>query len=295
MMTQPFVLWRAAIFMAALLAAAPALGQGLPIPGFGNKGTSALPVAIEADQGVEWRQKEQLYIARGNATARRGDTTIRGDVLTAHYRQGAEKKQEIWKITAEGAVKITTLKETITSDTAEYLIETGVFTLVGRPVKIDNGKNVLTAARIDYNTKGKLAHVTGNATVTEDKRQVRADRFVAFFVEDAGKNSLKRVEAHGNVIVSTPTETVRGDRGDYDAETGVALLTGNVRGTRGSTQINGDRAEVNMKTGVSRVIGDGRPVGVLLVPGDGSDKGTLDTPGAKSENNKKNNGKKPGN
>jgi lipopolysaccharide export system protein LptA len=276
----------------ATLAPAPAaFAQGLPIPGFGSAGSAPLPVKIEADQGVEWRQKEQLYLARGNATAQRGDTKIRGDVLTAHYRRNAENKQEIWKITAEGAVKITTPKETITGDTAEYIVETGVFTLVGRPVKIDNGKNVLTAARIDYNSKGRLAHVTGNASVTEEKRRVRAERFVAFFAEDGGKNSLKRVEAHGNVIVDTPTEVVRGDRGDYDAETGVALLTGNVRGTKGSTQITGDRAEVNMKTGISRIVADKGRVGVLLVPGDGSDKGTLDTPGGKSENNKKNNGK----
>jgi len=117
------ILALAPLATAGWLLAQGAAAQGLPIPGFGNPG-SALPGPIEADQGVEWRQNEQVYIARGNATAKRGDTTIRADALHAHYRKTQDNRQEIYKITAEGAVKITTPKETITSDTAEYVVDT---------------------------------------------------------------------------------------------------------------------------------------------------------------------------
>ncbi len=279
---------------------APAGGQGLPIPGFGNTG-GALPVAIEAENGVEWRQNEQVYVARGNATAKRGDTVIRADTLTAHYRRTGENRQEIWKIVAEGATKITTPKETITSDSAQYIVESAVFTLLGRPVTLDNGKSVLTAGRVDYNSRTKVANVTGNATVVEDKRRVRADRFVAFFKDDAGKNNLARVEAQGNVIITTPLEVARGDRGDYDAEARIATLSGNVKLTRGDNQLNGERAEVNMKTGVSRLLaasgGGSQPdkprVRVLIVPGEGDDKIGPDLPGADSKNGAKAAPKKP--
>jgi len=292
--------------LALLLAAAAVAGaavsvqnvraQGLPIPGFGTTGTS-MPLAIEADQGVEWRQNEQLYVAKGNATAKRGDTTVRADTLTAHYRRGAENRQEIYKIVADGAVKITTPKETITGDTAEYMVETGVFTLKGRPVKLDNGKGVLTAAHVVYDTKARVATVTGNATVTEDKKRVTANRFVAYFKEDAGKQALKRVDAIGNVVITTPTEIAKGDSGEYNAETQVATLTGNVRLTRGDNQLNGDRAEVNMKSGVSRLLADaGAPtannaqprgrVRVLIIPGQNPDsgKGPLDIPAPGADN-----------
>ncbi|MGH7002734.1 MAG: LptA/OstA family protein [Alphaproteobacteria bacterium] len=276
--------------VAGLFGVGGAAAQGLPIPGFGNTGT-ALPVAIEADQGVEWRQNDQVYIARGNATAKRGDTTVRADTLTAHYRRSGDNRQEIYKIVAEGAVKITTPKDTIDSDTAEYMVETGVFTLKGRPAKLDNGKGVLTAGLVVYDTKARVANVTGGATVVEDKKSVRADRFIAYFKEDAGKQALKRVEAFGNVVNTTPTEIAKGDRGDYDAETQVATLIGNVRLTRGDNQLNGDRAEVNMKSGVSRLLAEagtpasgsvtpGRRVRVLIVPGQSPDsgKGPLDIP-----------------
>ena len=286
----------AAGLMLAHGAAPPrAAAQGLPIPGFGTTGT-ALPVAIEADQGVEWRQNEQVYIARGNATAKRGDTTIRADALYAHYRKTTDNRQEIYKITAEGAVKITTPKETITSDAAEYMVETALFTLKGKPVKIDNGKSQLTTALVVYHSKSKRADVTGGAQVVEDKKRVRADRFVAYFKEESGKQSLKRVEAFGNVVITTPTEIARGNRGDYEAETQVATLTGNVRLTRGDNQLNGDRAEVNMKSGVSKLLADERPtastnpaegrrVRVLIMPGQAdSGKGPLDIPTPGAEN-----------
>jgi lipopolysaccharide export system protein LptA len=287
----------ASLAIAGWLLSHTVAAQGLPLPGFGTTGT-ALPVAIEADQGVEWRQNEQVYIARGNATAKRGDTSIRSDALYAHYRRTQDNRQEIYKIVAEGAVKITTPKETITSDTAEYMVETGVFTLKGKPVKIDSGKSELIAALIVYNSKNKTANVTGSAQVTEEKKRVRADRFLAFFKEDGGKQSLQRVEAFGNVVITTPTEIAKGNRGDYNADTQVATLSGNVRLTRGDSQLNGERAEVNMKSGVSKLLaGDGRPVAgesnpakggrvrVLIMPGDAdSGKGPLDIPVPGAEN-----------
>ncbi|MCW5774282.1 MAG: hypothetical protein KIT16_21750 [Rhodospirillaceae bacterium] len=294
----------ACIVAAGFLAAGPLAGgqaaaQGLPIPGFGKTG-AALPIAIEADKGVEWRQNEQVYIARGNATAKRGDTTVRAETLTAHYRKTADNRQEIWKIVAEGAVKITTAKETITSDVAEYMVETGVFTLKGRPVKLDNGKSVLTAALVVYDTNARVARVSGGATVVEDKRKVTADTFVAYFKEEGGKEALKRVEARGHVVITTPTEIARGDRGDYDADSKIATLTGNVRLTRGDNQLNGHRAVVNMKTGISRLLADadsgtskpngGGRVRVLIIPGQpNSGKGPLDIgkPGAEDKGNRR--------
>lgn len=276
-----------------VLAPMPVSAQGIPLPGK-NTASSALPVAIEADNGVEWRQNDLVYIARGNATAKRGDTTIRADTLTAHYIRTKDNRQEITKLVAEGAVKIVTAKETITSDTAEYVVQSGVFTLVGRPVRIDNEKNVLTAPRVVYNNKERIANVLGGAQVTEEKekRRVNADRLVAYFKDDKGKNALKKVDAIGNVVITTPSEIARGEKGDYDADTRIATLTGNVRLTRGENQLNGDRAVVNMKTGVSTVAAKqgppsanpakGERVRVLIVPGE--DTKSLDIPSAATDN-----------
>ena len=87
-MIGPHGRWRlpsagAFLTMAFLVCTAPhAAAQGL-----GLTSKSDQPVVIEADKSVEWRKTEQVYVARGNATAKRGETTLRADVLTAHYRQ----------------------------------------------------------------------------------------------------------------------------------------------------------------------------------------------------------------
>jgi len=44
------------------------------------------PIAISATSGIEWQQDAQVYVARGNAVAKRGTTEVSADTLTAHYR-----------------------------------------------------------------------------------------------------------------------------------------------------------------------------------------------------------------
>lgn len=229
--------------------------------------SSGQPLSIEADRGVEWRRKEQVYIARGNATARQGKTSIRADELKAHYRKGAGDKTQFWKVTAKGKVDIVTEKERATGDSAVYMVETGVFVLRGRNLKLANGSQTITATdRLEYRSKDRRAFVIGNAKVVDGERVIRAGRFVASLKDGTdGKVILRHVEAQDGVILTTKTEIIRADRGDYDNESRLATLTGNVKLTRCQNQLNGEKAVVNLETGVSRM--DGR-VRVLLVPGD---------------------------
>ena len=44
------------------------------------------PVEVTARDGIEWRQNDQLVIARGAARAVRGGVTIDADLLLARYR-----------------------------------------------------------------------------------------------------------------------------------------------------------------------------------------------------------------
>ena len=56
---------------------APDRGAGA-IPG-GAMTSGGGPVEIDASEGVEWNQDQKVYIARGNARAARGDTSISAD------------------------------------------------------------------------------------------------------------------------------------------------------------------------------------------------------------------------
>ena len=77
------------------------------------------------------------------------------------------------------------------------------------------------------------------------------------------------MEGFGHVEVRTATETIRGDRGVYVADTGIARLAGDVHITRGQSQLNGDEAIVNMRTGISTLSRNpGKRVEGLVVPND---------------------------
>ena len=183
-------------------------------------------------------------------------------------RRGGDKTQ-FWKVTANGKVDIKTAKETATGDSVVYMVDTGVFILRGRKLTLANGSQTITATdRIEYRSKDRRAFVIGNAKVVDGERVIRASRFVAHLKDGAGRQGCSSpCEAQGGVVITTRTEVIRADRGDYDSESRLATLTGNVKLTRCENQLNGERAVVNLKTGVSRMIGRVR---VLLVPGDGA-------------------------
>lgn len=69
----------------------PAPGQGLTLGIDSSAGGKALPVSIAADNGIEWRQADHVYIARGNVKAVRGTVTVYSDEMRAYYRPVVKK------------------------------------------------------------------------------------------------------------------------------------------------------------------------------------------------------------
>ena len=84
-----------------MLQTAPALAQ---VPGAGSG--QGLPIAVDADQAIEWHQEQKAYVARGNAVAKRGDVTITGNTLVAYYRDIPAGGTENFRLAADGKVHI---------------------------------------------------------------------------------------------------------------------------------------------------------------------------------------------
>lgn len=247
---------RAALALAAaLLCAVPALAQGLG-SSFGAAGSDQ-PITIQAEDGIEWQQRAQVYIARGNAVAQSGQVTVHADELTAHYRETTESSSEIYRLEARGHVRIETPTENATGDAGVYDVEQAVLVITGQSVRFATPTETITAEQsLEYWENKGLAVARGNAVADQDGKRLRADVISAHLRENqAGRFAVYRVEAFGNVQIRTATEFVRGDYGDYRAESGIAALSGSVKITQGSNQLNGDFAEVDLNTGVSRLLG----------------------------------------
>jgi lipopolysaccharide export system protein LptA len=272
------------------------------------------PIEVTARDGIEWRQNEQLVIARGAARAVRGGVTIDADLLLARYRprggapaearppsEGPGGASEIWRLEAEGNVVITTATDRAEGDRAIYDLDQAVMVLTGRNLRLTSPDNVLTARdSVEYWPQRRMAVARGDAVVvTKDDKRVRADVLVAYFKEapteasgaarpqparSAGEaapgegSNLEKVEAYGRVEIRTAEEVIRGDSGVYTPPNGLARLLGNVRIVRGDNTLTGCEAIVNMDTGISRLIAcPNERVRGLIVPGESQN---LPAPGA---------------
>lgn len=232
------------------------------------------PLEINADDGIEWRRDEQVYVARGNALAVRGDISVYADEMTAHYRQGEESGTEIDKIDVVGNVRIVSPGETIHGDRGVYDVLNGILVLVGRDLRMIGESDTITARdSLEYWEKKQMAVARGDAVAVREDKRIEADVLSAYF-EPGEEDSLelKRIEAFGNVRITTPLEHARGNHGIYYVEREFAVLDGDVKITREDNQLNGEYAEVDLKTGISRLragppgsAGGGRVRG-LLVP-----------------------------
>lgn len=293
---------RGLLLLLLLLAPAAARAQAIDMSRGG-------PVEVTARDGMEWRQNEQMVIARGDARAVRGDVTVTADRLVARYRKKAGAAQvpseqqpgvsadtgsnEIYRLEAEGNVRIFTATDLAVGDRAVYDIDQAVLVLTGDALKLTTPQQVLTAQdSMEYWSQKQMAVGRGDATVTtNDGRRLSADTLVGYTTDpNAGRatpartgparpaadpvlasGKLQRVEGFGNVEVRTQAETVRAERGVYVPDSGIARLAGNVRITRGPNQLNGEEALVNMATGVSTLSrAPGGRVQGLVVPNEGS-------------------------
>ncbi|HEX2113350.1 MAG TPA: LptA/OstA family protein [Alphaproteobacteria bacterium] len=298
---------RIAAVLLALALAPEVRAQALNLGG----GSSGQPIEILARDGIEWNREAKQYIARGDARASQAGTTVEADVLTAYYREGASSRTEIYRYQAEGNVRIYTPTHRAVGDRAIFDIDTGVLVLTGKGLKLTTPGEVVTARdALEYWDRRQIAVARGDAVVlTQDGRRMKGDLLTAHFTENRAApgasreppqprpqtrstsgatpgsqgdtQRLQRIEAFGDVHVSTEAEIAVGDRGVYNADTGIAVLAGNVKITRGKNQLNGDYAEVNTNTGISRLLSDSRQVRGLFVPESQKD-GTAPIPGRRT-------------
>lgn len=278
----------------AVLASPPARAQPIDM-------SSGGPVDVTARDGFEWHENDQTVTASGDARAVRGNVTVLADRLVAHYRKKAAAAQpvaatpgdsdsgsnEIYRLDAVGHVRIVTPTDEAVGDLAVYDIDQAVLVMTGKALRLTTPQYVMTARdSLEYWSQLHMAVGRGNAVVVAaDGRRLSADVLVGYTTQvptagspapasaappPAGADAagkLERAEAFGNVEVRTATDTVRGDRGVYVTDTGIARVVGNVQVIHGQNVISGPAADVNMKTGIAHVVSDpSRRVQGLIMP-----------------------------
>jgi lipopolysaccharide export system protein LptA len=182
---------------------------------------------------------------------------VSADVLSAHYRESATGKREIWRLEANGDVIIDRNGERAFSEHVVYEVDDNKVTLTGgRPNRLVSDEGEVSAEeQIEYWAEERKLVARGNAVAQEEERQVQASVITAYLREtQGGAIGLQRVDATGGVRLVTQNDVVRAEQGSYDAVRRVATVSGSVRITRGGNQLNGCRGEVDLNTGINRLL-----------------------------------------
>ena len=149
------------------------------------------------------------------------------------------------------------------------------------PISID-------ADKLQVFDKEQRAVYSGNVVVVQGDTTMKAAHMTVFYernnqeaqaTENAGGGpggaALKRVEAKGDVVITSKDQVAKGDNGVLDRENDRMILTGNVSLSQGENITKGERLFYNLSSGIATV--EGGRVRSLLIPGS-EDPGSKSTP-----------------
>jgi lipopolysaccharide export system protein LptA len=269
---RPFALLLAlsALALSPGITAARAQGIGLAAPG------DRRPLDIEADKGIEWRQNDNVYIARGNARATRGSSTLYADTLIAHYRSTAPDRPrnsdtgaisgqtEVYRVEADGNVRLVNETQSVFGSHAVYDIDSATAVFTGKNLKLVTPRDTVTARdSLEWYDSKNVGVARGDALATREAKRLAGDVLVAQVIRPPNEPArINRIDAQGHVTVTTLADIAQGATGVYNVDTGIATLMGGVTITRGENQLRGQYAVVDVNNNVSRILS--------ALPGDAS-------------------------
>ena len=256
-----FLLWSVA---AGVLVTSNGLAAGLGLTSPDDR----RPLDIEAEQGIEWQQNNQVYIARGNARASRGNATVYADTLIAHYRPAPPDRAkpaepgaltgstDIYRVEAEGNVRLATDTQTVYGDRAVYDLDSATAVVTGKHLKLVTPRDTVTARdSLEWYDNTLIAVARGEAVAVRETKRLAGDVLTAQVVKPAdGPSRISRIDAQGHVLVTTINEIARGATGVYNVDTGIATLAGGVTITRGDNELRGQYGVVDLNNNVSRLL-----------------------------------------
>ncbi|MFA7439429.1 MAG: LptA/OstA family protein [Sphingomonadaceae bacterium] len=118
------------------------------------------------------------------------------------------------------------------------------------------------ADRIEVLDRENQAIFTGSVRVTQARMTLEAGRIKVVYTRGDTENPvIRRLDADGNVRLTTPSERATGRFGIYDVEKRLITVIGNVVLIRGETRVEGDRLTIDLASGRSLLDGRGSATG----------------------------------
>lgn len=217
------------------------------------------PIEITAAGFLKWDREQKIFVAEKDALAVRDTTKIQADTLKAFYREPEGGDTEIFKFEASGNVRITVNngEQKVFGDKAIYNLDKEHAIITGNDLKLITEEQVVTAKKsLEYDVNKKEMKAVGSAKAVQDDDSLESETIIARLrTNSAGDDEIYKLEAIKNVVIKTPTETAKGQKGVYDLDSDTAELTGGVTILRGPNTLLGERALVDLNTNISTLYG----------------------------------------
>ena len=110
------------------------------------------------------------------------------------------------------------------------------------------------ADRIEVQDRSSRAIISGNVDVRQARLRLRAERVTVAY-SSQGDNRIERIDATGGVVLTSPTETIRGNTAIYDLNAKIITLLGSVSLQNPDGNLNGGRLIYDLRSG--RAVMDG--------------------------------------
>ena len=216
-------------------------------------------ITLDANEGVEYHQKEQKLVAKGNAVAKKNDMSIKASTLIAYY--APQTKNKISRIEAHNNVEMKTPDTSAFGDKMIYDVKEDSAVLTGAPAKIKSPEFTITAqGPITYYQSQQKATAKDNVIAIDNQNNhVHADLMTAWFSKGTnGDLVLDKIDIEQNVTIISKDATVTALRGTYYALQGKIYLYDDVVINQNGTILNGSKAETDLNTSISKILSGGQ-------------------------------------
>ena len=214
-------------------------------------------LTVEAEDSLEWFEKERYYLAKGNVILKKDGITLKANIVKADY-VFENGENTLKKITAKEKVILTKDNTKATGQYMTYDLEQKIAKILGSFQTFSTPSGYVESRKIiTFDDMNNKAEAEGNVKIIlSNKTIIYADNVKADF--ESTNKSLKKAIAEGNVIIENKAKgrKSKADLGFYNSDDEIIRLTGNVVIINQKSKILGSKGITNLKTGVSNIIGD---------------------------------------
>ncbi|NBX03617.1 MAG: lipopolysaccharide transport periplasmic protein LptA [Alphaproteobacteria bacterium] len=132
---------------------------------------------------------------------------------------------------------------------------------VEAPKKFDNNQPIeITSDSLEVLQEQNRATFVGHVVAIQGDMRLKSDKMIVHYHKAAegeakaasgGQGSIEKIEVEGNVFLTSPEETAKGDTGLYEVTGRTLTLDNHVVLTRGQNVLKGDHLVYNLDTGKS--------------------------------------------